>query len=153
MKNRALDNPRDLIDIIEKCDICYVSMVDNENKPYVIPMNFGFANNTILLHGAKQGKKIDILKNNPNVCIVFSTDHQLRWQNEEVACSWSMKYRSVLAFGQVEFIDDNKEKEILLHQFMKSYSPKNFKFSKPSLEEVQLIKVPVDKMEGRAYGF
>ncbi len=153
MKNRALDNPRDLIDIIEKCDVCYVSMVDNENKPYVIPMNFGFANNTILLHGAKQGKKIDILKNNPNVCIVFSTDHQLRWQNEEVACSWSMKYRSVLAFGQVEFIDDNKEKEILLHQFMKSYSPKNFKFSKPSLEEVQLIKVPVDKMEGRAYGF
>ncbi len=153
MKNRALDNPRDLIDIIEKCDVCYVSMVDNENKPYVIPMNFGFANNTILLHGAKQGKKIDILKNNPNVCIVFSTDHQLRWQNEEVACSWSMKYRSVLAFGQVEFIDDNKEKEIMLHQFMKSYSPKNFKFSKPSLEEVQLIKVPVDKMEGRAYGF
>lgn len=153
MKNRALDNPRDLIDIIEKCDVCYVSMVDIENKPYVIPMNFGFAENTILLHGAKQGKKIDILKSKPNVCIVFSTDHQLRWQNEEVACSWSMKYRSVLAYGKVEFIDDNKEKEILLHQFMKSYSPKDFKFSKPSLEEVQLIKVPVDKIEGRAYGF
>lgn len=124
MKNRALDNPRDLIDIIEKCDVCYVSMVDNENKPYVIPMNFGFAENTILLHGAKQGKKIDILKNKPQVCIVFSTDHQLRWQNEDVACSWSMKYRSVLAYGKVEFIDDHKEKEVLLHQFMKSYSPK-----------------------------
>ena len=24
---------------------------------------------------------------------------------------------------------------------------------KPSLEEVQVIKVPIDKMEGRAYGF
>ncbi len=153
MKNRTLDNPRDILDIIQNCNVCYVSMVDKENKPYVIPMNFGFADNTILLHGAKQGKKIDILKNNLNVCIVFSTDHQLRWQNEDIACSWSMKYRSVLAYGKVEFIDDISEKEALFHQFMKNYSPINFKFSKPSLEEVQLIKVPIDKFEGRAYGF
>lgn len=153
MKNRALNNTRDLLDIIQSCDVCYVSMVDKENKPYVIPMNFGFADNTILLHGAKQGKKIDILKNNPNICIVFSTDHQLRWQNEDVACSWSMKYRSVLAYGKVVFVDDIAEKQALLQQFMKNYSPKEFKYSKPSLEEVQVIKVSVDKMEGRAYGF
>ena len=153
MKNRALDNTRDLLDIIQSCDVCYVSMVDKENKPYAIPMNFGFADNTILLHGAKQGKKIDILKNNPNICIIFSTDHQLRWQNEDVACSWSMKYRSVLAYGKVVFVDDIAEKQVLLHQFMKNYSPKEFKYSKPSLEEVQVIKVPIDKMEGRAYEF
>ena len=153
MKNRALENTRDLLDIIRNCDVCYVSMVDKENKPYVIPMNFGFADNTILLHGAKQGKKIDILKQNPNVCVVFSTDHQLRWQNEDVACSWTMKYRSVLAYGKVAFVDDADEKQTLLHQFMKNYSPKEFKYSKPSLEEVQVIKIPVDTMEGRAYGF
>lgn len=153
MKNRVLNNQRDLLDIIQNCNVCYVSMVDKENKPYVLPMNFGFADNTVLLHGAKQGKKIDILKHNPNVCIVFSTDHQLYWQNENVACSWSMKYRSVLVYGKVNFIDDIEEKRSLLHHFMKNYSPKEFKYSKPSLEEVQLIKVPVDKMEGRAYGF
>ena len=62
MKNRALENPRDILDIIENCNVCYVSMVNKENKPYAIPMNFGFADNTILLHGAKQGKKIEILK-------------------------------------------------------------------------------------------
>jgi hypothetical protein len=153
MKNRTLENTRDLLDIIQSCAVCYVSMVDKENKPYVIPMNFGFADNTILLHGAKQGKKISILKNNPNICIVFSTDHQLRWQNEDVACSWSMKYRSVLAYGKVAFVVDIAEKQTLLHQFMKNYSPKEFKYSKPSLEEVQILKVPIDKMEGRAYGF
>lgn len=153
MKNRALNNERDILDIIKNCEVCYVSMVDKDNKPYAIPMNFGFSENTILLHGSKQGKKIDILKNNPNVCIIFSTDHQLHWQNEDVACSWSMKYRSVLAYGKVEFVDAASEKEALLHQFMKNYSPKEFKYSKPSLEDVQLIKVAVDKIEGRAYGF
>ncbi len=153
MKKRVLENPRDILDIIENCQVCYVSMVDADNKPYVIPMNFGFADNTILLHGAKHGKKIDILKNNPNVCIVFSIDHQLRWQHEEVACSWSMKYRSVLAYGKVEFIDSNAEKEAVFHQFMKNYTEKDFKYSKPSLEEVQVLKVPVDQFEGRVYGY
>lgn len=152
MKNRVLENPRDILDVIQNCDVCYVSMVDQENKPYVIPMNFGIMENTVLLHSSKQGKKIQILKDKPDVCIVFSTDHQLSWQNENVACSWSMKYRSVLAYGKVEFVDDLTEKEAILHQFMKNYSPKDFKYSKPSLVEVQVIKVPIDKFEGRAYG-
>ena len=153
MKNRALENPRDILDVIQNCNVCYVSMVDKDNKPYLIPMNFGFVDNVVLLHGSKQGKKIDILKNNPNVCIVFTTDHELRWQNEEVACSWSMKYRSVLGYGKVEFINDVSEKESLFQQFMKNYSKKNYKYSKPSLEEVQVLKVPMDKLEGRAYGY
>lgn len=153
MKNRVLENPRDILNVIQNCNVCYVSMVDQDNKPYVIPMNFGFSENTVLLHSSKHGKKIDILKNKPDVCLVFSTDHQLSWQSEQVACSWSMKYRSVLAYGKVEFVADLAEKEVVFHQFMKNYSPKDFKFSKPSLEEVLVIKVPIDKFEGRAYGF
>jgi len=153
MKNRKLENQRDILDVIQKCNVCYVSMVDQDNKPYLIPMNFGFIDNTILLHCSKTGKKIEILKNRPDICVLFTTDHQLHWQNEDVACSWSMKYRSVLAYGKVEFVNEISEKESLLHQFMKNYSPKDFKLSKPSLEEVQVIKVAVDKMEGRAYGY
>lgn len=153
MKNRSLDNQRDILEIIEKCDVCYVSMVDKDNKPYLIPMNFGFSENTILLHCAKHGKKIDILKNNPEVCILFTTDHLMHWQNEDVACSWSMKYRSVLTYGSVDFIDDINEKEAILHQFMKNYSTRSFKFGKPSLEEVQVLKVDVIRFEGRAYGY
>ncbi len=153
MKSRNLENPRDILDVISKCDVCYVSMVDQDNTPYIIPMNFGFIDNMLLLHGASHGKKINILKNNPNVCVVFSTDHQLRWQHEEVACSWSMKYRSVLAYGKVVFVEDLDEKQNLLQQFMKHYSPKEFNYSKPSLQEVQLLKVPIDKFEGKVYGY
>jgi len=116
-------------------------------------MNFGFIGDTLLLHSSKVGKKIDILLKNPDVCVVFSTDHQLRWQSEKVACSWSMKYRSVLAYGKVEFVNNIAEKETLLTQFMKNYSSRDFTFSKPALEEVQLIKVPIHTFEGRAYGY
>jgi nitroimidazol reductase NimA-like FMN-containing flavoprotein (pyridoxamine 5'-phosphate oxidase superfamily) len=128
-------------------------MVDGEGKPYVIPMNFGFKEDVIYLHGAQHGKKIDILKNNPAVCINFTTDHLLRYQNEEVACSWSMKYRSVLCYGETEFILEAEEKIAAFHSVMDQYAEGEFKFNPPSIREVNVWKVKVIKFEGRVYGY
>ena len=128
-------------------------MTDQENAPYVLPFNFGYSDRTIYLHSAKTGKKIDILKNNNKVCVAFSTDHELRWVNEEVACSWGMKYRSVLAYGKVVFIEDYDKKVIALNRIMGNYSERTFQYSKPAVNDVQTFKVVVEKMEGRAYGY
>jgi nitroimidazol reductase NimA-like FMN-containing flavoprotein (pyridoxamine 5'-phosphate oxidase superfamily) len=128
-------------------------MVDQQNEPYVLPFNFGYDQNSIYLHSAQQGKKIDILKNNNKVCVAFSTDHVLRWVNEDVACSWGMKYRSVLAYGKVEFIEDFNKKEDALKIIMKNYSDQEFSFNKPAVEDVRVYRVVIDKLEGRAYGY
>jgi uncharacterized protein len=153
MRNRKLDKPEEIIEIINKCQVCHVSMVDAKGKPYVIPMNFGFENDVVYLHSAKSGKKIDILKTNPEVCINFTTDHLLRYQDENVACSWSMKYRSVLVFGKVEFIEDDQEKTTHLDRVMRNYTPKEFKYNSPSIREVCCWKVVVEKYEGRVFGY
>ena len=55
--------------IIKKCQVCYVAMVDQSGKPYVLPFNFGYSDGTVYLHSDVNGKKMDILKNNPSVCI------------------------------------------------------------------------------------
>ena len=68
------------------------------------------ADGSVFLHGSPVGRKNEILATHPDVCLSFSTDHELRYVNEEVACSWSMRYRSVLVFGRVEFIENTEEK-------------------------------------------
>ena len=153
MKHRTLTDSKEIEEIIKKCQVCHVAMVDEEGKPYVIPMNFGFEEGVIYLHSSRIGKKIDILKNNPEVCIEFSTDYLLRYQNENVACSWSMKYRSVLAYGKVTFIEDDLQKANHLDLIMKNYTPKEFKYNPPSLREVCCWKVVVEKFEGRIFGY
>ena len=153
MRSRTLVNTSEIEEIIKKCQVCHVSMVDQEGKPYVIPMNFGYDNGIIYLHSSRIGKKISILKEHPEVCIEFSTDYMLRYQNENVACSWNMKYRSVLAYGKATFVEDESEKVIHLDQVMKKYSPKEFKYNPPSLREVCCWKVEVEKFEGRVYGY
>jgi nitroimidazol reductase NimA-like FMN-containing flavoprotein (pyridoxamine 5'-phosphate oxidase superfamily) len=153
MRARAIIEKKELVDVIQRSQLCHLSMVDLEGKPYVIPMNFGFKDDAIYLHGAQHGKKIDILKQHPEVCINFTTDHLLRYQDEEVACSWSMKYRSVICYGQAEFILEPEEKIAAFNIVMAQYTKGDFRFNPPSIREVCVWKVNVVKFEGRAYGY
>jgi nitroimidazol reductase NimA-like FMN-containing flavoprotein (pyridoxamine 5'-phosphate oxidase superfamily) len=153
MRNRSVTSKPELLDIIRRSQWCHVAMVDQDNKPYVIPMNFGFSDDTIYIHGAGEGKKIEILKNNPEVCINFSIDHELRYQSEQVACSWSMKYRSVLCYGKVEFIEDPAEKVAAMNLVMAHYTDREFKFNPPSIREVKVMRIKVIRFEGRVYGY
>jgi len=153
MKSRTITLKEEIERIIRACDVCSLAMVDSDNNPYVIPMNFGYWQDVIYLHSAQTGKKIDILKKNNRVSVAFSTDHELRWQSEKVACSYSMKYRSVLASGRVEFIEAGEEKIGALNIIMKNYSDLPFKYNEPSLREVMVFKVLIDQLEGRAYGY
>ena len=153
MKNRIITLNEEIERIIKKCEVCNVAMVDLDGKPYVIPMNFGYNNNCIFLHSSQKGKKIEILNHNNSVCVSFSTDHLLRWQSKKVACSYSMKYRSVLAYGKVEFVTEQEDKIVALNQIMKQYTDKEFKYSDPAVKEVMVFKVNIQKLEGRAYGY
>jgi len=139
--------------IIDKCDVCYIAMVDEDNMPYLLPFNFGFDKNCIYLHSAKTGKKIDVLKINPNVCIAFSTDHLLLYQNENVACSFRMKSRSVIAYGQVKFINDYEEKIKVLNIIMKKYTGRSFTYSTPAVKNVEIFIVPIDTVTVKESGY
>lgn len=153
MKHRIPDNPEEIRGIIRKCQVCHVAMTDENGNPYLVPMNFGFEDDTVWLHSSRNGHKIDLLKKNPNVCIEFSTDYVLRSQNEEVACSYSMKYRSVLVFGTVEFIENPDEKTAALNRIMANYSDRTFRYNPPSLQEVCCWKVKAARMDARVYGY
>jgi nitroimidazol reductase NimA-like FMN-containing flavoprotein (pyridoxamine 5'-phosphate oxidase superfamily) len=153
MRSRTLSTESEIREIIARAKWCHVAMVDPEGKPYVLPMNFGFRDGVIYLHGAQHGKKIDILRSNPEVCINFSIDHTLRYQSEEVACSWSMKYRSVLAYGKVEFIEDPEEKKAALDSVMAQYTERSFRYNPPSIREVCCFRVKVERFEGRVFGY
>ncbi len=152
MKVRPITEQNEIEEIIRKSESCTLSMVDANGMPYAVPMNFGYEDGIVFLHSAPKGKKIEILKNKADVCLSFSTDHELRWQNKMVACSYSMKYRSVLIFGRIEFVDELEEKEKALNCIMKQYTAADFRFSIPAIREVCVMRLEAHKTEGRAYG-
>ncbi len=137
--------------IMTDCQVCSMSMVDESGDPYVVPMNFGFDEEYIYLHSGAEGQKMKFLKKNPKVCINFSTGHELRWQHERVACSYGMKYKSILVFGEVKIIEEKEDKITVLNHVMNQYTDREFKYSDPAVREVVAMKVKIDKLICRIY--
>ncbi|MDP8267912.1 MAG: pyridoxamine 5'-phosphate oxidase family protein [Candidatus Tenebribacter davisii] len=121
-----------MLDIIIKTQVCYLGM-SKGNLPYVLPINFGFHDNTIYFHCALKGEKIEILKDNPNVCIVFNRDNKL--VNDIAQDDWTMYYKSVITYGKAEFILDIAEKQNAINIMFHHYGGKNYPLPKPILEK------------------
>ncbi len=153
MRHRILTDKQEMEAIIKKCQVCHIAMVDKDDMPYVLPFNFGYEKNIIYFHSARLGKKIDILTKNPNVCVEFSTDYLLRFQNEKVGCSYTMNYRSVLAYGKIKFIEEMDEKINIMNIVMRNYASGEFQYNPPSMNEVCCWIVRIDKMEGKINGY
>lgn len=147
---RDITNKSELEDIIKRAKYCHIGMV-NGDEPYVLGFNFGYNDNCIYLHCAKYGHKLNVLAKNNKICAAFDVDHDFFARHETVACSWRMRYRSVLAWGRAEFIEDYNEKVNALKIIMKQYTEMDFDFNPPSVNNVNIIKIKIDKISGRKF--
>ncbi len=154
MNSYPIQKTETLHAVIHACDVCYVAMVDENQLPYVLPFNFAFDGEFIYLHSAPEGKKIDIINKNPKLCIAFSTGHELYRQHEDVACSWSMKFQSVIVSGENSFIETYDEKIRILNMVMKKYSGRDeFKYSAPAVNNVKVFKIKITEITGKQRGY
>ncbi len=153
MEPKTKLNEKEIHSIIKKCKVCYIGMVDGDT-PYVLPFNYGFCNGVIYFHSGPDGKKFDVLTRNNKVCIAFSCDHELKIVNQEVACSYSMKYRSVLLHGKIEMVEDFREKEKALNIIMENYTGRNdFSYNSPAVNNVRVFRVKPSVTEARTFGY
>lgn len=154
MKARIIEDKSTMEAIIAACDVCFVGMVDQQGMPYNLPFNFGYCDGIFYIHSGPEGRKIDVLHNNPNVCIVMSTGHQMYNQSESVACSYGMKYKSVMIRGKVEFLNDLDEKAKALNVIMGQYTDrKDFSYNTPALKNVQVMRIVPEKIDCKYFGY
>lgn len=144
--DRAITDPAELESILRESVVCRMGLCDGE-VPYVVPMNYGYRDGRVFLHSATEGRKIEILRKNPNVCLEFEKDVELI--PAEAACSFSMKYRSVIASGKAVFLEDVEEKAKGLNVIMAQYTGKEFDFPQQALERIVVIRVDLGECSGK----
>lgn len=152
MKTIAITDPVEIEDIIRKCPYCMVGITDLQGNPYVIPMNFAYRDGVIYLHSGPDGGKLEMVKQHPQVCITFCEGHELVYMHRQVACSYSMKSRSVICRGNVRFIEEMDEKRNILDLVMRHYVDYEFKYSEPAVRNVKIWEVKMEKMTCKSFG-
>ena len=136
--------------IIRKASVCRLAL-SQDNLPYIVPLCFGYEENTLYFHTACEGEKLDILEKNQNVCVEFDIDHEI--VKAENACKWGMKYRSVIGFGTASVIGDRESKRHALDIIMRHYSEGPFEFPEELVEKIVVIKVEIARMTGKKSGY
>lgn len=151
MRTLFIENREEINKTIRACKTCFLAMSHND-FPYVLPMNFALDGNAVILHSAQSGRMWETLKLNQNVCINWIIGDDLAWQDVKVGCSYRVKSKSVLVEGKVEFVEDFDEKTRCLNLLMAQYSDREFKFSKPAVENVGILKVAIEKITAKEFG-
>lgn len=133
-KDREVKDIDDIFDIVERYSVVHLGMV-NDGKPYVVALNFGYerAGSELILyfHCAMEGKKLNILHDNPDVYFQMDCINEFVKGTSERPCSYCWRYDSVMGSGQVEFIDEVQEKESALNKLIQHIGKTNETFSFP----------------------
>jgi len=149
-REREVTDLNEIVGILDKAKIAHIGMID-EGMPYVVPMNYGYImeNEKLIfnVHGAKVGRKIDAIKNNPNVFVEIDTDI-LPFEGE-MACQYGISYSSVMGEGFAEIVEDVEEKKRGLSILMKTQTGKDFKFTEKMVNIVSVIKITIPEFTAK----
>jgi nitroimidazol reductase NimA-like FMN-containing flavoprotein (pyridoxamine 5'-phosphate oxidase superfamily) len=132
--------------VIRASKVCRLGLADG-STPYVVPVFFGYDGQDLYLHGAKEGRKMDILLRNPEVCVEFDFLDGIK--EGDKACGWGAAYRSVIVSGTAEVITEPAAKEKALAVIMAQYSGRKPAFAPAEVERVAVIRVRIGKMTGK----
>ena len=149
-KEKEITDWKEIEQIFREAHVCRLGMFDGK-MPYIVPMNFGYRDDTLYFHSALSGRKIGILKENPDVC--FEIDIPGEVINSKEACSWSMNYRSIIGEGRVEFIKNNSEKRDAFNIIMNQYSESNnWEFGQKMIDKTLVFKIKIDSISAKRSG-
>ena len=139
-------DPEKIESIIFKSKVCRLGLSDG-NQPYVVPLSFGYHENTLYFHTGKKGRKMAILKKNNRVC--FEMEVGLEIVPADNPCKWNMRYKSVVGFGRAVILENPAEKIKALDVIVKHYGGALTSYDEKRVNGLAVIKVAIDSVTGK----
>jgi nitroimidazol reductase NimA-like FMN-containing flavoprotein (pyridoxamine 5'-phosphate oxidase superfamily) len=147
-KDREVTEPEKIDEIIRSCDCCRVGLAD-EGAVYIVPLSFGYSAadglRVFYFHGAAEGRKMDLIRKNPDVGFELDTGHGLTLS--EKGCGCSFRFQSVIGRGKAALVEDPEERLTALRILMEQYGgKKDWTFDEHVLCRTAVWKLTVEEI-------
>ena len=110
------------LEVLDKAPYVTVSMADEEGMPYGLPLSLVRTDErTFYFHCALEGKKFDILSKKPRVCLSAVTKCKPTVGPKDG--SFTLEFKSAIAFGMAEIVQDDNEKIVALRAICERFLP------------------------------
>ena len=146
-RERQVTDEKQILQILDTAKVLHLGLAVN-NEPYVVPMNYGYTMEngklTVYMHSAVQGKKLDMIRENPNVFFAIDCDRQ-PFGSGEIPCQYGLVYSSIMGKGNATIVEDVEEKIQAMKVLMKTQTEKNFEFNERLVSIVAVIRIDVEE--------
>ena len=153
-KDREVTDIREILRIVDRAKILHLGLFDRD-YPYLVPLHYGYEyaeerNELVFyMHGAKEGHKLDLIRENPHVCIELECDIELV-SGGEISCKYGSTFASVIGRGQAELVEDPGEKVRGLKLLMKNQTGREFDIDAGMAAAVAVLKVSVPEYTAKS---
>lgn len=145
-KDREMDR-NFALSVIDQCEYAVLSMASRQGEPYCVPITIVRNDNAVYFHCAKEGRKIQMLRENPKVCLscVGST--------KRAEFEFTTEYESAVVFGSAVEVIDEDEKIDALRRLCQRHTPAHMdafdEAIETSLSRTAVWKIIVDSITGK----
>ncbi len=145
-KDKEITDPAEINDILKTAKTLRLAMAD-DGVPYIVPLNYGYYDNALYIHCAKEGRKLDILRKNPKVCFEIEAENEVVTGSR--ACDWTTRYRSLIGYGTMEILESEKDKIAGLDILMKHFGSFNNTYHPKHVENIVILKMTIESVTGK----
>ena len=120
MRRRKQELSRqEVADILHKGTSGVLALLGDNDYPYAVPISYVYDDGKIYFHSAKSGHKIDAIQRTAKAsfCVVD--------KDSVVPEEYTTYFRSVIAFGKIRVIEDDREKRAAIENLAIKYAPED----------------------------
>ncbi len=149
-KQRQITDTAEISEILKTGKVMNLALADN-NIPFTVPVFYAYDGIAVYFHSAKAGTKIELMKKNSTVCFSVSIDNG--YIEDDKACDFEAKHRTVIGLGQAVFVEDEAEKIKALDMIVALFTDKKFEYPKANLSGTEVIRIDIESIKGKKHGF
>ena len=144
---KSIPNNEECERMLKKSYVGILVMCHNA-EPYAVPINHAYSDGKLYFHCAIAGKKLDMIRANPQVCYVINN---LLGGHAEFSAGARChgNWESVIVRGKARVVDDPDELRGAFSTFMECYGSVDFQPGEDSLKTTRAIIVEVESMTAR----
>jgi uncharacterized protein len=155
-KEREITDRHELETVLKTARILRLGINEPGAPPYIVPVNFGYADNAIYFHCSYEGKKMELIAKDPVVSFEAETDVSIIAPADPTnACDWGVAYRSVIGRGRAHVLTDADEKRagllVLMTGVAPDADPSSFTLTDKTVKITAVVKIEIEQMTGKKY--
>ena len=137
--------------LIDRCTHGVMALSTGEAVPYCLPLSFVRVGDELYFHCAREGRKIDLLRRSPQVCVTFVGEDRPAFA---APAEYTTYFQSVIVTGTAGEVTDSGEKTEALRALCRKAAPEHMGGFEAAVEKSLSVtavwKVHMEDISGKA---